>query len=198
MSVIEKILAGITAVAITVFIVIITLISAKLGKLNKELEAYKNAPADTVVVVKTDTISIDRPVEKIKYISQKEYVEITDTLMVYDTVVKIWKAPREYLVYQDTTYRAVVSGVDPRLDTLKIYRPTIIQTITKYVKTPPPFFKGLAGAGVMSQIGGEKKDCIVRAIIGGEIKNKVILQAEYGRGINTKKDYAGGSLLIKF
>ena len=130
----NKVLAIITGGAIVIFIIILLCMSFHIRHLNNEIDKYKNAPADTVVVTKIDTISVDRPVEKIKYISRTEYVNLTDTLVVYDTVLKIWKAPREYLVYQDTSYRAVVSGVDPRLDTLKIYRPTIYQTITKTVE----------------------------------------------------------------
>ena len=90
----NKVLAIITGGAIVIFIIILLCMSFHIKHLNNEIDKYKNAPADTVVVTKVDTISVDRPVEKIKYISRTEYVNLTDTLVVYDTVLKIWKAPR--------------------------------------------------------------------------------------------------------
>ena len=130
----DKILALVTFGAAIIFIAILICMSFHIKKLETQLEDCRNAQTDTVIVTKTDTIIVEKPVPYIKYISKTEYVKISDTLMVHDTVLKIWKAPREYLVYKDSTYRAVVSGVDPRLDTLNIYRPTIIQTITKTVE----------------------------------------------------------------
>ena len=140
--------------AVVVFIIILLCMSFHVNKLEAELEKYKNAPADTTTTVTIDSTeykdlekSITERYEKamdsvelnVKYLRdiirklQNEKGQI-DTCILYDTVLKLWKAPREYLVYKDSTYRAVVSGIDPRLDTLKIYRPTIYQTITKTVE----------------------------------------------------------------
>lgn len=119
---------------IAVFLLIIGIALMRIHKLEKELDTYKNAPADTVTIVKVDTLLIAEPKIEYRYIKEKVYVTITDSLVVVDTVTKLIELPREYLVYKDTSYRAVVSGVQPRLDSIEIYRPTITNTITKYVE----------------------------------------------------------------
>ena len=118
---------------IAVFLFILGVAFFRIRGLEKELDKYKNAPADTVTIVKIDTMLIAEPQVVYKYIKEKEYVTITDSLLIYDTVTKIIELPREYLVYKDSTYRAVVSGVQPRLDTMEVYPKTITNTVTKYV-----------------------------------------------------------------
>lgn len=133
---------------ILVFLLIMGVALGRIRKLEKELEQYKNAPADTVTVIRHDTIKVDSPVPVYKYIKYNDTVTICHELR--DTVKELVFLPREYMVYKDSTYRAVVSGVDPRLDSIEIYRPTITNTITKYVevKKKPRWSIGLqAGYG---------------------------------------------------
>lgn len=117
---------------IMVFGLIFILTFSRIRKLERELDKYKNAPADTVTIVKVDTLRIAEPVPVYKYIKYNDTVTICHELR--DTVKELVFLPREYMVYKDSTYRAVVSGVQPRLDSLEIYRPTITNTITKYVE----------------------------------------------------------------
>lgn len=138
-------------------------------RLRKELDAYKNAPADTVTVVKHDTIKIDSPVPVYKYIKEKEYVTITDSLLVHDTVTHIIELPREYLVYKDSTYRAVVSGVQPRLDSIEVYRKNITETVTKYVEVKR---KTKWGLGVQAGYGYNGKN--LRPYIGAGVQYNII------------------------
>ena len=118
--------------------------------LEKELDRYKNAPADTVTVVKIDTLLIAEPVVEYRYIKEKEYVTVHDSLFVTDTVTHLIELPREYAVYKDSTYRAVVSGVQPRLDTISVYPRTVTSTITKYVEVKK---KTRWGVGVQAGYG---------------------------------------------
>lgn len=153
---------------------VILLLVANNHRLRKELDAYKNAPADTVTVVKHDTIKIDSPVPVYKYIKEKEYITITDSSIVVDTVIrdtviKFIQLPREYLVYKDTNYRAVVSGVQPRLDSIEIYRPTITNTITKYVEVKK---KTRWGLGVQAGYGYNGKN--LRPYIGAGVQYNII------------------------
>jgi opacity protein-like surface antigen len=54
------------------------------------------------------------------------------------------------MIYKDSSYRAVVSGVQPRLDSLEIYQKTRTETITKTViKTQ----KTRWGVGVQAGMG---------------------------------------------
>ncbi len=108
----------------------------KMGRMQKELDEYRNAKADTVFVVQRDTVRILEPKVEYKYKSKTETVTILDSLVIHDTTEKLIFLPREYMVYKDTNYRAVVSGVEPRLDSLEIYQRNIVQTITKTVKVP--------------------------------------------------------------
>jgi len=107
---------------------------------------------ETVVITKVDTsyvhdtISVSTPV----YVR----VRVVDTLRVPVPVPggrdTVWaELPREEKTYQDSTFRAVVSGVAPSLDTIDIYRKTIYidRTSTVYVQ-PPRWSVGLqAGYG---------------------------------------------------
>ena len=88
---------------IAVFLFIIGVALWRIRTLEKEIDAIKNAPADTVTIVKVDTMLIAQPVVQYKYIKEKEYITITDSLLVYDTVTKIIELPREYMVYKDST-----------------------------------------------------------------------------------------------
>ena len=144
----EKIL-----IVASVFCLIALLLYSAFGRirrLEKELDAYKNAPADTITVIKHDTIKVDSPVPVHHYIKDTTFIVVPDTQIVHDTVLKIYKAPREFLVYKDTSYRAVVSGIQPRLDSIEIYRPTITQTVTKYVEVKK---KTKWGVGVQAGYG---------------------------------------------
>lgn len=71
-------------------------------------------------VVKTDTALISAPIAVFWQILPNETIRIGDTLL-----------HRKRVVYEDSLYRAVVSGyVDPRLDSMTVYPRTVYQTVT--------------------------------------------------------------------
>lgn len=76
-----------------------------------------------------DTIRIDRPVPRIVRIVDTMLIPVIDTVHTRDSI--FISIPREEKVYEDSTYRAVVSGFKPSLDSISIYRTTEIVTITK-------------------------------------------------------------------
>ena len=111
-------LLGVASILL-LFTLLLLVAHGRIHRLEGELEAYRNAPADTATIIKHDTTFIDKPVPVYKYIKEKEYITITDSSIVVDTVIrdtviKFIQLPREYLVYKDTSYRAVVSGIHPR------------------------------------------------------------------------------------
>lgn len=135
---------------IAIFLVIIGVALCRIRSLERHIQELENAPADTVTVVKTDTIRIDTPVPVHHYIKQTDTAFIVLTDVKVDTVKELVYLPREYMVYKDTSYRAVVSGVQPRLDSIEIYRKNTVQTITKTIKVPDKKRWGLGvnvGAG---------------------------------------------------
>mgnify|MGYP005931201877 CR=1 FL=1 len=70
-------------------------------------------------VVKVDTLLISPPMAPLLTI------RLTDTMRIGDTVVQ-----REQAYYEDSLYRAWVSGYRPRLDSIEIYPRTVYQTVT--------------------------------------------------------------------
>lgn len=70
-------------------------------------------------VVKIDTLLISLPMAPLLTI------RLTDTMRIGDTVVY-----REQAYYEDSLYRAWVSGYRPRLDSLQIFQRTVYQTVT--------------------------------------------------------------------
>ena len=81
---------------------------------------------DTVTVIKTDTVTITKPVIQYRYITQV----ITDTLYNTDSIKVPVRIPIERTTYQDSTYRAVVSGYRASLDTIQVYSIHTYTTIT--------------------------------------------------------------------
>ena len=154
------------AALIAVFLTIIGIALYRIRGLEKEIDRYKNAPADTVTVVKWDTTYVDNPTLIEHYESEKEKVAIEvrklrrqlaealnlppDTAFVHDTTTQLVYLPREYAVFKkDSIYRAVVSGVEPRLDTIEVYQKTITNDIVKYVEVKK---KTRWGAGVQAGV----------------------------------------------
>lgn len=75
-------------------------------------------------VVKTDTFFISAPMAVF-------FRFTSDTIHIGDTVV-MW----EQAYYEDSLYRAWVSGYRPRLDSLQVYPRTVYQTVTNDVYHP--------------------------------------------------------------
>lgn len=110
---------------------------------------------DTLVV--RDTLRVSTPV----YVTRR----IVDTILVpvmvpggRDTVLV--QVPREEKVYQDSSYRAVVSGYMPSLDTIDVYRREVYVTTLERVEVPPSRWSwgiqagiGYGGGGVTPYVG---------------------------------------------
>ena len=94
---------------------------------------------DTVLIVRVDTMVINKP--------QPYKVTVHDTVYFsnpQNTQNPQNPQPGEFLVhqtkiYQDSTYRAQVSGYDVQLDWIETYNKTIIREITRVeqIKTKP-------------------------------------------------------------
>lgn len=88
---------------------------------------------DTVTVTKIDTEFVETPVPIYKEVIRTEYLAVTDTIVRNDTAFV--PIPIERKVYQDSTYRAVISGYKPNLDSLWVFNTTKYITVTNTVKT---------------------------------------------------------------
>ena len=77
-------------------------------------------------VVKLDTVLISAPIAVFWQILPNDTIRIGDTLL-----------HRKQVVYEDSLYRAVVSGyVDPRMDSMTVYPRTVYQTMTNDIYHP--------------------------------------------------------------
>lgn len=74
---------------------------------------------DTVFI--TDTLKYDKPKPQIVAIKDTIYVLKDSVKTEGDSIL----LPRESKTYEDSTYRAVISGYKPQLDTLMVYPKTI-------------------------------------------------------------------------
>ena len=105
---------------------------------------------DTVVVVHYDTITAYKPVPFNVYVVDTMWVPVT--VHEHDTV---WaQLPREAKVYQDSSYRAVISGYRPSLDTISVYQKQVTVLVTNNVRIPPPRWSWGVQAGVGVNTGG--------------------------------------------
>jgi hypothetical protein len=107
---------------------------------NREAEVVEVEVVRTDTVRITDTIVIVRPICTIKRVTDTLLIHTTDTLM-REVVVSL---PREEKVYEDSTFRAVVSGYRPSLDSMQVYQRHSVVKVTERIK-PPRWSFGLQG-----------------------------------------------------
>ena len=131
----NKGLAGLVALSL-LFLVILAAALWRIRGLERQVAELENAPADTIQIVRIDTLKVDTPVPVHHYIKERDTAFIVLTDVKVDTIKELVYLPREYMVYKDTNYRAVVSGVQPRLDSIEIFQRTYTNTITKTIKVP--------------------------------------------------------------
>lgn len=107
-------------------------------------------PEPPEVVVQVDTLVVHDTVTAYKPVPFNVYV--VDTLYVPVKVENsdtVWvELPRVAKVYQDSTYRAVVSGYRPSLDTISIYQRTVFVDRVERVTIPAPRWSWGVQAGV--------------------------------------------------
>ena len=112
--------------------------------LNREPEVI--VKTDTLVV--RDTVTMTELVPVIRRVTDTVRVEVQT--IQHDTVSVL--LPREEVVYQDTSYYAVISGFQPRLDTLSVYPETRTIYIEKTIREPTKHWglgiQGGVGAGI--------------------------------------------------
>jgi len=94
---------------------------------------HKNPAHDINVASRTDTLTVydtiifEKPVPTYIYAVDTLFIPATDTVIVHDTTYVLIQKERK--IYEDSTYRAVVSGYMPSLDSIAVY------PATKYINT---------------------------------------------------------------
>lgn len=92
---------------------------------HEPLSAEIHTETKVKTVVKVDTLLISAPMAPLLVF------QLTDTIRIGDTVVY-----REQAYYEDSLYRAWVSGYRPRLDSLMVFPKTVYQTVTNDIYHP--------------------------------------------------------------
>lgn len=89
---------------------------------------------DTILVENVDTVFIDRPVHDTIYKSPRVVkIAIDDVDISEDDSIFIETVQKHY---KDSTYEAWVSGIDPYLDSFRVFNRTTVKYITKTVVEP--------------------------------------------------------------
>ena len=121
-------------------------------KAQKRMEKSLTVQVDTLIQI--DTITQYKPIYVTKTEEKVELVPIRDTIRIRDTLFVA--LDRQKKVYEDSTYRAVVSGINPSLDEISVYQKHIYvdQTQTVIQKERSRWGVGLQigyGMGVRGQ-----------------------------------------------
>lgn len=121
----------------------------------KSCEPTEDEPVRCDTVYVYDTIRIVEPIpikeEVIRY--EKVYLHTTDTIVKIDSIEVI--VPITQQVYEDSTYKAWVSGYSPRLDSLHLYRKEVyVPMVIEKVEKP----KIIVSAGVYGGFGSKGAD----------------------------------------
>lgn len=98
---------------------------------------------DTTRVTVVDTVPYVKPVARdsvvVRYVTKKLPI-VHDTLhSIYTDTIQV-DMPITQKRYEDSTYTAWVSGYEPSLDSIRVYRKREVITINKIIKEPPNRF----------------------------------------------------------
>ena len=118
----------------------------------RHLNGRDSGPQTVVIEQRVDTLVIHDTITAYKPTPVRVYV--VDTMFVPVPVPggrdTVWaELPRERKVYEDTTYRAVISGYLPDLDTIEVFRKTVfVDKVQSVYVEPSPWSIGIqAGYG---------------------------------------------------
>ena len=126
-------------------------------------------------IVRTDTVHVEKPVAKDSMVvrtekvylkvsaeptlTEKNYAQILADSIRDSVMVEV---PIEQKVYEDSTYKAWVSGYMPSLDSIDVYQRTEVITVTKFEK-PKKWSLGV-GAGVSLGADGKIRPSITLGV----------------------------------
>ena len=130
-----------TLFIVVCLMIVVTGLCCKVAKKNGYKAGWKAAVESAVpdTVWRTDTITYEKPVPVEKWIENVVYVPVTQTDTVHKHDTTYIALQFEKKVYQDSSYRAVVSGFQPSLDEITIYQQTAYITKVKTQFVYPKF-----------------------------------------------------------
>lgn len=109
---------------------------------------------DTLIVEHWDTVTIEKPTEKIRYVQRFDTIRLTDEPLIVVKIDSTAIIPIECAIYKDSTekakYEAFLSGFRPQLDSINIECLQSEKIIT--IEKPQKRF----GVGIQAGIGAAK------------------------------------------
>ncbi len=139
----KKILTYIIALTVGVVVGIGIGIMFNFNKSRGLLNGATNSQSDTTAVTHIETTEIKAPVATAAYpvgIEIYPIAQVPVLLFYSDTITKPYFVnndliiPRTQRYYKDPRYEAWVSGYNPRLDSVNVFSPVTIKTVTNTVK----------------------------------------------------------------
>lgn len=102
-----------------------------IGQSYPKFESETEIIKDTLII--RDTITIRKPVEKIRWKEKDKlvYIPITDTLIIHQNDTTYIAMQEEKVEYKGEEYRAIVSGIYPKLEEISVYPKTVYITETQ-------------------------------------------------------------------
>lgn len=109
---------------------------------------------DTLIVEHWDTVTIEKPTEKIRYVQRFDTIRLTDEPLIVVKIDSTAIIPIECAIYKDSTekakYEAFLSGFRPQLDSINIECLQSEKIIT--IEKPQKRF----GVGIQAGVGAAK------------------------------------------
>ena len=130
---------GLITVGVVVGIGIVLMLNLKTGLLSGQ----STIQSDTTAVIIYDTVTVKSPAATAAYpvgIEIYPIAQVPVLLFYSDTITKPYFVnndliiPRTQRYYKDPRYEAWVSGYNPRLDSVNVFSPVTIKTVTNTVK----------------------------------------------------------------
>lgn len=128
----KKLLMACVGVAVVAFLLFLNVVLMR-HYFKGQAEEWK----DTVRVTVVDTVTYDKPMARDSLVVRYVRVPVVrDTLhSIYTDTIQV-DMPITQKRYEDSTYTAWVSGYEPSLDSIKVYRRREVITINKIIKEP--------------------------------------------------------------
>ena len=111
---------------IGVFFAICCYLAFSIGQSYPKENRITEIVRDTLII--RDTIIIKEPIEKIRWKDKITYIPVIDTLIICKNDTTYIAMQTEKVEYQEEEYRAIISGINPKLEEIFVYPKTVYIT----------------------------------------------------------------------
>lgn len=147
-------------------VIIILIITCFYQWKNPEIKTIETIKIERDTITLRDTLFIEKPVYRTKYITKVDTVYVNDTIPI--------ELPVETKIYEDSTYAAQISGIKADLDWIKVYpkQTTIYEEKVVQIAQKQPLFEFKPSVGIGYGIINNKIDIWVGGSLTVNINRK--------------------------